>query len=557
MTELQELVDAKTIRLAKEDPAVIIENLFSIANRGGKVVDFRLNPAQLEYYKNRSARDDILKARKEGFSSLILAILTVKFLFLENVNCACISHEDEATKRLFEKVEFYIDTLSNNGSPIEVKLFRKSGKHIKYHFERNGKMVRNTFFIGTAGSKAFGRGDTIHFLHASEVAFWENPGRLLTGLLNSVPDDFDNTYIVKESTANGSGTMQHLEWEKEKAGKSLFRPHFFGWHKDPANRKTLRQYEKQMKKRFVPVLEDERLMAKYALDMEQVIWRRMKISSMQTDSKEGYQFTKEELFKQEFPIEDREAFLTTGKSMFDKKSLEWYEDVRVGKPSHVGDLEGYNPPVWVANSNGTIKVWEMPQADRGYVIGADVAEGGDFSYATVLCKETNEQVAEVNVHMDEFEFAALLYKLGMFYNGALIGPERNNQGVAVVKKLDELNYMNLYVQQSIDEITKRTYNKVGWRTDSKTRPIMLGELNSQVALRKFGIRSQLVIDQMYTFIRGKTKPQAMKGTHDDAVIGNAIALQLLKLVTAGGLSDSIQVRDYTPNTSFKFFSKKR
>jgi hypothetical protein len=44
------------------------------------------------------------------------------------------------------------------------------------------------FYIGTAGARKFGRGDTITDLHCSEVAFWENAKELTAGLL--LPDSF-------------------------------------------------------------------------------------------------------------------------------------------------------------------------------------------------------------------------------------------------------------------------------------------------------------------------------------------------------------------------------
>ena len=57
-----------------------------------------------------------------------------------------------------------------------------------------------------------------------------------------------------------------------------------------------------------------------------------------------------------------------------------------------------------------------------------------------------EQVALWWGHIDEFELANVAYKLGTYYNEALIGIERNNMGVAVVKKLDELGYKNQYTR---------------------------------------------------------------------------------------------------------------
>ena len=43
------------------------------------------------------------------------------------------------------------------------------------------------FYIGTAGARKFGRGDTITHLHCSEIAFWQDPKSLVSGLYQAVP----------------------------------------------------------------------------------------------------------------------------------------------------------------------------------------------------------------------------------------------------------------------------------------------------------------------------------------------------------------------------------
>ena len=158
------LKDERLEKLARQDPRQLIESMFWSVDKAGKRVPFKFNAPQAKYYEQyMSPRDDILKARKEGFSSMILAILTCKFLFVPNSVCACVSHRDEDTKRLFEKVYYYIENL-----PFEVTLEKASASRLRI------KEMNTDFIIGTAGSKTFGRGDTIHYLHLSEFAHYQN-----------------------------------------------------------------------------------------------------------------------------------------------------------------------------------------------------------------------------------------------------------------------------------------------------------------------------------------------------------------------------------------------
>jgi len=73
------------------------------------------------------------------------------------------SEEDGATKRLLERVDYYIKS-----SKIKIKLGTDSKEG--YSFPE----TNSTMWIGTAGQKAFGRGDDITHLHCSEYLFYPN-----------------------------------------------------------------------------------------------------------------------------------------------------------------------------------------------------------------------------------------------------------------------------------------------------------------------------------------------------------------------------------------------
>lgn len=513
--------------LARNDPAQIIEAFFSIVDKSGQKVPFRLNSVQRKFYQNMSARDDILKARKEGFSSLVLALLTVKFLFVPNIVCACVSHTDKDTSRLFSKVKYFIETL-----PFPVALSKETGDMLQIAKQNS------TFLIGTAGSKTFARGDTIHYLHMSEFAFYPS-WDMVTGVTNSVPDDLKNTWVVKETTANGYGNPHHIAWQEEKRGQSVYKPHFFSWFDHP-------DYTMTAGSDFVPTKDEELLKSTYMLTNDQLAWRRWKINSMQATQ----DYSKEDLFKQEFPSNDLEAFLSTGRPIFDPKTLEWYKNVCVQRPLVKGTLEGWNPPKFQENEFGELRIYKHPEKDHKYVIGGDVAEEGDYSALIVLDRNTMEQVAMWYGHIDEFMMAQQAYKLGTLYNNALIGIERNNMGVAVVMKLDELGYRNQYRMETLDDIGKKVRDKLGWETNTRTRPILISDLNQAFYERKLMIRSEEVVAEMGSFVRNTSgKPEAQEGTHDDLVMAMGIAVQMYQHMPEPVADDEVVVRDYRPYTS--------
>lgn len=530
---MNEMLNNKEMeKLAIYNPREIIESMFFIVNKAGKKVPFILNDIQLDFYNNRTMRDDVLKARKEGLSSLILAIFTVRFLFVPNIVCACVSHTEEDTKRLFGKVKYFIDNL-----PFKVELSKQSAGTLRLDSQNSD------FIVGTAGSKTFARGDTIHQLHLSEFAFYPS-WDMVTGVINAVPDG-DNTWVVKETTANGYGNPHHQAWEQEKRGESIFKPHFYGWHDHD-------EYVRNADN-FIPDMDESNLKIAYDLSDEQLAWRRWKITSMQPTQ----EYSREDLFRQEFPISDSEAFLSTGRPVFDPKTLEWYRGVHMCKPVLRGQLEGWNPPYLIPNEYGELKIYKEANTEDNYVIGGDVAEEGDYSELCVLSRKDLEQVATWSGHIDEFELARVVFKLGTYYNNALVGIERNNMGIAVVKKLDELEYRNQYVMHTVEDQFVRSKGKLGWETNTKTRPIMLGDLNQVFAEKQIIIHDERTLSQMGSFVKNdKGKPVAQIGTYDDSVIAIAIAYQMYKHMPAPVADDEVVVRDYRPNTSAIKFIKK-
>jgi len=215
------------LKLAHDDPKFIIESAFRVINKSKQNVPFIFNDLQSKMYEERTTRDDILKPGQIGFSTMILAIFTVKFLLVPNAWCVCISHEQEATKRLFEKVNFFLSNLPNWLKPFY---------HPTTDNRRNmvNSVMNSRFYIGTAGAMAFGRGDTIHYAHLSEISRWPESGTIATGIIRAVPLNDPNTWIVKETTANGIGNFHQTEYQRAKNGQSKFTPHFFPWfeHKE-------------------------------------------------------------------------------------------------------------------------------------------------------------------------------------------------------------------------------------------------------------------------------------------------------------------------------------
>lgn len=186
----------------------------------------------------------------------------------------------------------------------------------------------------------------------------------------------------------------------------------------------------------------------------------------------------------------------------------------------------------VEDSNAKLKIWDMPEAGEDYVVGADTAEGlkgGDFSVADVIRVRDMKTVARYRSQMiDPDQFAHILDKLGRFYNWAVIGPEVNNHGLAVVQRLRDLFYTNLYKRESgLDEVFETPTAKFGWKTTSITKPLAIDYLAE--AIREGLIKDEdiVFVEEAFSYVRDERgRTNAEEGTHDDTVMAKAIALQL-------------------------------
>ena len=143
-----------------------------------------------------------------------------------------IAHEEQASQNLYNMFKRYFENL-----PDALRQMRKRNNAKELLFEnptnddlekRRNPGLQSTVKVATAKNTATGRSQTINYLHASEVAFWDNPKETFTGLLQCVPHSAKST-VIMESTANGVGDYFYDMWNNAVAGKNEFVPLFFAW----------------------------------------------------------------------------------------------------------------------------------------------------------------------------------------------------------------------------------------------------------------------------------------------------------------------------------------
>lgn len=219
----------------------------------------------------------------------------------------------------------------------------------------------------------------------------------------------------------------------------------------------------------------------------------------------------------------------TGKTVFDgqavtKRLLDDVQPARRGTFLYDDDGLSLRAIRFEDDPKGFVKVYKAPERGVPYVIGADTAgDGSDWFVAQVLDNRTGEQIAVMRMHADEDLFAKQLFSLGTWYNEALIAVETNLSTYPVME-LERLRYRNQYVRETMDDYTHQPRRAFGFRTDSKTRPVIIAELIKAARDDINLIADTDTLTEMLTFVRNEDyRPEAEAGAHDDCVMSLAIA----------------------------------
>lgn len=549
--------NAEAVKIISQDFFLYCEFNLMIRNKKGQIVPLVLNDEQTKLVHHvmqdlaagRPVRYIILKDRQIGVSTVIEALCMWWTTTHRNTSAMIMAHEAKAAKNLYEMSRRYYDFSHPFFQPDRKYNTRESlvfdvTDEVKDRYAQQGMKHPGlgSSIMTLVAKEGAGRSFTGSFLHASEVAFWEGSADATAAVFQTIPM-LPGTFIFLESTANGIGGYFYDEWQLAVKGKSSFKPLFFAWH----------EHDEYQIPGTVSVLDDEEIeLIDLFKDLNydpatfdsKILWRREKQKDFRTDPKKFYQ---------EYPATDMEAFLASGRPVFDIKQLSKMERYATDNPSHIfgGLLPNTDPttmakepfilqevPVTFQDQDPTpLKIWDKPQKNEKYTIGIDVAdgiavatEGGkktDFSVIDVMDSNL-KTVARWHGHIDPDQLGEIAFAIGHYYNKALIGVEVNNHGLTTVQSLRNKFYRNLYMREtSEDEMFQERTSRMGWLTNRKTKELIINNLVTAIREGVIFDLDIVFIRECMTYVRddqGRTNAQA--GLFDDTVMAKAINLEM-------------------------------
>lgn len=474
-----------------------IEEYLIIRDKNSKLIKFKFNKAQQKLYdtikalkeQGKPVRIIIEKARQMGFSTMTEAVLFKETATKSNINTGIITHKEDSTTNLFNMNKLFYDNLPK---PLQPNQKYSNAKEIIFD-RKDGQGLKSKIKCMTAGGSGVGRSDTYNNLHLSELAFWEGDKKATyVGLMQSVPNTPD-TIVIIESTANGYEFFKEL-WDGAVAGENDYTPLFFAWYEQDEYRMHYTEFELTKK--------EQELKAMYNLDNDQLEWRRWCIANNCGGD--------EELFKQEYPSNPEEAFISTGNCIFDK-------DIIINRLNSIKNSY---------KEENELKIYKEVEQGHPYVIGVDTAGPGiDYNVAQVIDNYTKEQVAVLRTQEDLDIFTQHIVELAERYNKALLSIEANFDTYPI-RKAEELGYTNQYMREKVDEITHQLKKSYGFKTTMVTKPIIIDNLKQLIRENADLINDKDTLRELLTFVRHNNgKMGAEQGKHDDLVMALAIAYQ--------------------------------
>jgi hypothetical protein len=135
----------------------------------------------------------------------------------------------------------------------------------------------------------------------------------------------------------------------------------------------------------------------------------------------------------------------------------------------------------------------------------------------------------------------------------IIAYERNNGGVFELERLSALNRhgkYRIYKMMTYGTVDNPDVTKLGWDTNTATRPKMLSEWKEAIDKHLVAIYDKTTVEEHFSFVLVQTtssvKAKAESNAHDDLVMAHAGAWQLYQ--TEKPVKTQMDVRDFPDDT---------
>lgn len=332
-------------------------------------------------YRFQGIREVILKPRQIGFSTLIEALLFWDTIMFPGTETKIYCQDEKRSKKMLLKPKMFYKKLPEHFRPV----IGNNSSRLMTFPALDSAIEAHTPGVGEETARSQGRSETFRNLHASEFAEWRRGKLTLDALMESIPKS-GNIFI--ESSPDVIGDDFHVLYNKGLNPKSVWNSRFFHWWEEEDYFTRVSEEERKYLLKTMSKNEKE-LVKKFHVSIENIQWRRDKISEKQDD---------ETAFIKEYPTDDKTCFESKQKLFFPRSLHKTKCLPRDAIPGHI------------------------------HVIGVDVSfgtPGNDKSAIVVIDAITLEQIYEWSDYVDPAEeLPEKIYEVWKKYPG-IVGCEVN------------------------------------------------------------------------------------------------------------------------------------
>ena len=475
--QIKDVIKQEYIKCAK-DPVYFLKKYCMIQHPMKGKIPFALYDFQektvKEFVDNRF--NVILKARQLGISTLTAGYSLWMMTFFQDKNILVIATKQDTAKNLVTKVRVMH---ANLPSWLKQRCVEDNKLNLRYV---NGSQIK-----ASASGPEAARSEALSLLILDEAAFIDKIDEIWTASQQTLTT---GGACIALSTPNGVGNWFHKTWVDAEEGRGLFNDIKLHWTVHP-------------------------------------------------DREQDWRDEQDELLGLQSAAQECDCdFITSGTSVIDARILEECKNL-------------VQDPIEKRGIDGNLWIWQPPNYTQNYIVCADVGrgDGKDYSAFHVIDVENVEQVAEYKGRMSTKDFGNMLVSISTEYNDALLIIENNNIGWATIQQVIDRDYQNLFytskdlkyidiAHQMTNRYRSTEKNMVaGFSTTMKTRPLIIAKLEEYFRNESVVVRSNRLIDELFTFIYLNSRAEAMTGYNDDLVMSFAIGLWVrdtaLRLRTEG------------------------
>jgi hypothetical protein len=468
-----------------------------LLNRGQKRI---LENVEAQLKRRGFVRLILVKGRQMGSSTFVEGWLFWWTTQRKAQRTLVVAHDATATQTVFEMTKRFFDNC-----PEAIRPHKEYNSRKELSFDK----LDSSYRIATAGGDGIVRGEMIQTAHLSEFAWWppNSAKQNFSGLMDAIPNT-RGTAVFIESTSN-SYNLFYEQYEAARKGESLFEVVFLPWY-------WADEYQMPVGDDFELTPDETELMAKYGPDgltHGHLVFRRAKIAEKGRDQ-----------FKQEFPFDAEESFLTSGHPVFNPERV---QDLLEQKQEPIARKTLINR-TWEDSPRGELHCFLPHDPTDTYYVGADVAHGvgKDWSVAQVFDSQRRQAAVWRSNRTDPDRFGTVLAELGRFYNEALVICEANNSGGGTANHVlakAEL-YQKVFQETLYDKVTDTETLRYGFLTTEKSKSFVIDRLRANVRTKDIQIYDERTLLEMRSFIVTESgRMESERGTHDDHVIALALA----------------------------------